>query len=67
MAKLNKAWVQASLEMSQVDKNKLDWWHEKISGASSNRLRGFINNLCGADNINYLEIGVYKDLQLLHQ
>jgi len=60
MAKLNKTWVQAALELSQVDKDKLDWWHKKIPGASSNRLRGFINNLCGADNVNYLEIGVYK-------
>ncbi len=30
MAKLNKAWMQASLEMSQVNKDKLDWWHKKI-------------------------------------
>ena len=44
MAKLNKTWVQAALELSQVDKDKLDWWHKKIPGASSNRLRGFINN-----------------------
>ena len=29
MAKLNKAWVQASLEMSQVDKDKLDEWIKK--------------------------------------
>ena len=65
MAKLNKAWVQASLEMSQVDKDKLDEWIKKVDGASSNRLRGFINNLCGADNVNYLEIGVYKGATLM--
>jgi len=65
MAKLNKVWVQAALEMSQVDKSKLDDWLKKVDGASSSRLRGFINNLCGADNINYLEIGVYKGATLM--
>ena len=52
MPKLNKIWVQAALEMSQVDKSNLDEWLRKIDGSSSNRLRGFINNLCGADNVN---------------
>lgn len=65
MPKLNKTWVQAALEMSQVDKDKLDEWLKRVDGASSNRLKGFINNLCGADNVNYLEIGVYKGSTLL--
>jgi|TARA_R110001592_G_scaffold192329_1_gene438987 hypothetical protein len=65
MPKLNKIWVQAALEMSQVDKSNLDEWLRKIDGSSSNRLRAFINNLCGADNVNYLEIGVYKGATLM--
>ena len=45
MPKLNKTWVQAALEMSQVDKDKLDEWLKRVDGESSNRLKVFINNL----------------------
>lgn len=64
MAKLNKAWVEAALTQADIKKSKIDDFHEKIY-LSSPRMKAFINNICSAEKINYLELGVYRGATLL--
>jgi len=59
MAKLNVAWIKAALELAAQNKSKLLQFHyQTIIGESSQEIRHLLNNLCAADNVNYLEIGV---------
>ena len=64
MAKLSKSWVEAALGESDINRSKLDDFH-KVIFQSSPRLKAFINNICAADNVNYLELGVYRGATLL--
>ena len=65
MGKLNHEWVKASLEMADNEKSKITEREREMHGLSSVRLRCLINNLCGAESVNYLEIGVYKGSTLI--
>ena len=60
MGKLNHAWVKAALEQADNERSKISEREKEIFGLSSIRLKCLINNLCAAEKMNYLEIGVYK-------
>jgi len=65
MGKLNEAWVNAAFQEADLSNSKLDKFHNKIYGAASPRLLALINNLCAADNVNYLDLGSYRGATLL--
>lgn len=65
MGKLNHEWVKASLEMADNERAKITEREREMHGLSSVRLRCLINNLCAAESVNYLEIGVYKGATLV--
>jgi len=60
MGKLNHAWVKMSLEQADNERSQISEREREIFGLSSIRLKCLINNLCAAEKMNYLEIGVYK-------
>ena len=60
MSKVNHAWVKAALEQADNERSKISEREREIFGLSSTRLKCLINNLCAAEKMNYLEIGVYK-------
>lgn len=60
MSKLNHAWVKMSLEQADNERSQISEREREIFGLSSIRLKCLINNLCAAEKMNYLEIGVYK-------
>jgi hypothetical protein len=65
MGKLNHEWVKASLEMADNERSKITEREREMHGLSSVRLKCLINNLCAAESVNYLEIGVYKGATLI--
>lgn len=65
MSKINLAWVKAALELADNERSKITEREKELYGLTSVRLKAFLNNLCAKDNINYLEIGVYKGSTLL--
>lgn len=65
MSRINLAWVKAALELADNERSKITEREKELYGLTSVRLKAFLNNLCAKDNINYLEIGVYKGSTLL--
>jgi hypothetical protein len=65
MGKLSLQWVRASLQQADNERSKIGERERDIYGLSSLRLKCLLNNLCAVENINYLEIGVYKGSTLL--
>jgi hypothetical protein len=65
MGKISLNWVRASLEQADNERSKIGERERDIYGLSSLRVKCLLNNLCAVDNINYLEIGVYKGSTLL--
>lgn len=63
--KLTEAFVDAVLELSDSGIAKISDREREIFGLSSLRLRSLLNNLCHKDDINYLELGVYKGATLI--
>jgi hypothetical protein len=65
MTKVTAAWVRASLELADNERSKITEREKELYGLSSIRLKSFINNVCAKEDINYLEIGVYKGSTLI--
>ena len=65
MSKLNHAWVMAALDQSDNERSKITERERELYGASSIRQRCFINNLCAAGKINYLEVGVSRGATII--
>lgn len=62
---MNKEYIEACLELSDVERSKITEKERRLYGLSSTRLRCLINNLCAMPGTNYLELGVYKGATLL--
>lgn len=62
---MNKQYIEACLELSDVEQSKITERERRVFGLSSTRLRNFISNVCAQPNTKYLEIGVYKGATLL--
>jgi hypothetical protein len=65
MGKLDHEWVKASLDMADNERSKITEREREMHGLSSVRLKCFINNLCAAEGVKYLEIGTYKGATLI--
>jgi hypothetical protein len=65
MSKITKEFVQAALELADVEQSKINEREREIFGLSSNRLRAFLNNVCSKTGTQYLEVGVYRGATLL--
>lgn len=52
--------VQKSIDLANNHQSKLPLSVLQIDGMSSNKNRHFLNNICALEDINYLEIGVWK-------
>lgn len=62
---MNKQYVEACLELADVEQSKITEKERRLYGLSSTRVRCLINNLCAMPGTNYLEIGTYKGATLL--
>ncbi len=65
MAKYTQEFIDAALELSDNEHSKLSERERELFGLSSSRVRALLNNLCTKQDINYLEIGVYRGATLL--
>lgn len=57
--------VKKSIENAEKGNSKLSKEVLNLSGMSSAKVRHFLNNLCSAPNIRYLEIGCWKGSTLI--
>ena len=57
--------VLAALDQADNERSKITERERELYGASSIRQRCFINNLCAAGKINYLEVGVSRGATII--
>ena len=65
-SKITKTFCEEALKLADNERGKpTDRERNRIFGLSTPRNRILINNLCSKENINFLEIGVYKGATLI--
>ena len=52
--------IEQSLEYGKLEVSKLTQDIFNIPGLTSNKVRCFLNNICGIDGCRYLELGTYR-------
>ena len=52
--------IEKSLEFGEFEVSKLRQDIFDIKGLTSNKVRCFLNNVCGVEDCNYLELGVHR-------